>query len=136
MSATVDKFCDNLRDRLNSVEKRLQTAKRNVQSLTNEGERTVRQKCDEFHLKAQVEKDRIERLQGSLRSKAQQKLTETKELISDWKAKNETRKLNARADRAEAYAVDAIDYAVAAISEAEEAIVDAVVARMDADEAQ
>ena len=51
MSATVDKFCDNLRDRLNSVEKRLQTAKRNMQSLANEGENALRQKCDDLHRK-------------------------------------------------------------------------------------
>ena len=134
MSATVDKFCDDLRDRFNGVEKRLQTAKKNVQSLADEGEKALRQKCDELHRKAQAEKDRIERLQGSLKSKAQQKVAETKEIVSEWKAKNETRQLNARADRAEAYAADAIEFAVAAIGEAEEAILDAVVSRMDADE--
>ena len=136
MSATVDKFCDNLRDRLNSVEKRLQTAKRNVQSLANEGENALRQKCDDLHRKAQTEKDRFERLQASLKTKAQQKVAETKEVVSEWKAKNETRMLNARADLAEAYAADAIEFAVAAIGEAEEAILDAVVSRMDADEAK
>jgi len=60
----------------------------------------------------------------------------TKEAVSDWKAKRETRKLNARADRAETYAADAIDYAMTSIDEAEEAILDAVVARVDADAAQ
>ncbi len=50
-----------------------------------------------------------------------------------WQAKQETQKLKARADRAEAYAADAITYAVAAIDRAEEAILGAVVARMDAD---
>ena len=44
------------------------------------------------------------------------------------------RKLNARADRAEARAADAIDLAAAAICEAEEAILEAALARMDADE--
>jgi hypothetical protein len=61
---------------------------------------------------------------------------EAKEAISDWKAKRETRKLNARADRDEAYAADAIDFALAGIDEAELAILDAVVARIDADAAQ
>ena len=135
MSATVETFCDTLRDRLNSVEKRIQTAKRNVQSLADEGEKAVRQKCDELQRKAQAEKNRIERLRGSLNSKAQQKIAETKEVVNGWKAKNETRMLNARADRAEAYAADAIEFSLAAIDEAEGAILDAVVARMDADEA-
>jgi hypothetical protein len=136
MSATVDKFCDNLRDSLNSVEKRLQAAKRNVQSLADDGEKTLRQKCDDMHRKARTEKDRVERLQASLKTKAQQKVAETKEVVSQWIAKNETRMLNARADLAEAYAADAIEFAVAAIGEAEEAILDAVVSRMDADEAK
>jgi hypothetical protein len=136
MSATVDKFCDNLRNGLNSVEKRLQAAKKNVQSLADEGEKTLRRKCDDLHWKAQAEKDRVERLQASLKTKALQKVAETKEVVSQWKAKNETRMLNARADLAEAYAADAIEFAVAAIDEAEGAILDAVVARIDSDEAK
>ena len=136
MSATVDKFCDDLRNGLNSVEKRLQAAKRNVQSLADEGEKTLRRKCDDLHRKAQAEKDRVERLQASLKTKAQQKVAETKEVVNQWKAMNETRMLNARADLAEAYAADAIEFAVAAIDEAEGAILDAVVARIDSDEAE
>ena len=136
MSATVDKFCDNLRDRLNSLEKRVQTAKRNVQSLADEGEKALRQRCDDLRRKAQTEKDRIERLQASLKTKAQQKVAETKEVVNQWKAKSETRMLDARADLAEAYAADAIEFAVAAIGEAEAAILDAAVSRMDADEAK
>lgn len=135
MSAKVDTFCDDLRDRLNNVDTRLQAAKTNVQALAGKAEKTLRQTCDELHRKSQAEKERIERLRGSLKTKAQQKLAETKEIVSEWKARNETRKLNARADRAEAYAADAIEFAVAAVGEAEEAIVDAVVARVDADEA-
>ena len=50
MSATVDKFCDDLRNGLNSVEKRLQAAKRNVQSLADDGEKTLRRKCDDLGL--------------------------------------------------------------------------------------
>jgi hypothetical protein len=118
------------------VEKRLQTAQRNVQSLADEGEKTLRRKCDELHRKAQAEKGRLENLQASLKTKAQQKVAETMEVVSEWKAKNETRMLNARADLAEAYAADAIEFAVAAVGEAEEAILDAVVSRMDADEAK
>lgn len=136
MSATVDKFCDNLRDRLTSLEKRLQTAKRNLQSLADEGETALRQKCDDLHRKAQPARGQVERLQASLKTKAQQKVAETKAVVSQWKARNETRMLNARADLAEAYAADAIEFAVAAIGEAEAAILDAVVARMDADEAK
>lgn len=136
MSATVDKFCNDLRDRLNDVESRVQTAKASLQALAGQADKTLRQRCDELNRKARAKRDHIERLRESLKTKAQQKLAETKEIVSQWKAKNETRKLNARADRAEAYAADAIEFAVAAIDEAEQAILDAVVARMDADEVE
>ena len=52
------------------------------------------------------------------------------------KASRETRKLNARADRAETYAADTIDFAVASIDEAEDAILESAVARIDTDAAQ
>jgi hypothetical protein len=63
-------------------------------------------------------------------------MKETKEAVSEWKAKRDARKLTARADHAEAYAADAIDFAAFAIDEADEAILDAIVARIDADAAQ
>ena len=52
------------------------------------------------------------------------------------KARRETRKLNARADRAETNAADTIDFAVAGIDEAEDAILEAALARIDTDAAQ
>lgn len=63
-------------------------------------------------------------------------IAETKEVVNEWKAKQETRKLKARADRAEAYAADAIYNVMASIDEAEESILDAMVARNDANEAK
>jgi hypothetical protein len=71
-----------------------------------------------------------------MQARAQQKVAATNEEISQWKAKREVRKLNARADRAEDYAADAIDFAAAAVDEADAAILDAVVARLDADAAE
>jgi chromosome segregation ATPase len=135
MSAKVDQFCDNLRDRFDGVEGRIQSVKTNVQALPGQADKTMREKLDEAHRKVQSQKDRIDQTRANLKARAEQKMAETKDKISEWKAKRETRKLNSRADRAEAYAADAIDYAMANIDEAEEAILDAVVARVDADAA-
>ena len=60
-------------------------------------------------------------------------MIETKEEVIEWKAKREAGELNARADRAEMYAVAAINYAGAIIDEVEEPILDAVVAQLDVD---
>jgi hypothetical protein len=40
MSAKVDQFCNQLRDRLNTIEGRLQSAKTNIQSLPEEPRKT------------------------------------------------------------------------------------------------
>ena len=75
-------------------------------------------------------------IRSNIKARAEEKMHETKEAVSEWKTKREIRKLNARADRDEAYAADATDFAVASIAEAELAVLDAVVARLDADAAQ
>ncbi len=136
MSAKVDEFCDRLRDRLDAVEGRLHSVKTNIQALPEQTEDALRDKLDEVRARLQGQKEHIDQTRANLKAWAQQKAAETKEAVSEWKAKREARQLNARADRAEAYAADAIDFAAAGIDEAEEAILDAAVARFDADAAQ
>ena len=136
MSAKVDQFCDKLRDQLNAIEGRIKSVKANMQTLPKQAEKAVRDKLNEARSKLQAQKGRVDQARANLKAGAQQKFVETKEAVSEWKAKHEARKLNARADWAEAYAADAIYNAVASIDEAEEAILDAVVARSDADAVQ
>jgi hypothetical protein len=136
MSERVDKFCDGLRDRLNAVEARVQSVKANVQALPGKAEKAVQDTVDEARAKVHAQKERVEKTRAGLKAWAQQKLAETREAIHEWKAKREAKKLTARADRAEAYAADAIALALASIDEAEEAVLDAVAARMDADAAK
>jgi len=136
MSAAVDQFCDQLRVRLNALEGQFQAVKADLQALPAQAEKTLRQKLGEARTKLQAEKERVEQARANLKARAQQKIAETREAINQWKAKHETRKLQARADWAEAYAADAICNAIAGIDEAEEAILDAAVARMEADSAR
>ncbi len=135
MSAKVDQFCDNLRDRFNRVEARLETAKTNIQALPGQAEKVVRERLGEVQQKLLAQKDRVDQTRANLKAQAEQKLTETREAINQWKANREARKLNARADRAEAYAVVALEVAGFAIDEAEEAVFEAVLARIDAETA-
>jgi uncharacterized protein (DUF342 family) len=135
MSAQVDQFCDKLRDRLDTLEERVQSAKSRIRSLPQRGEDAVRAKFEESHNDLQARKERFEQSAANMKARAQQKVAATKEEISRWKAQHEVRKLNARADCAEDYAADAIDFAATAIDEADAAILEAV-ARLDADAAQ
>jgi hypothetical protein len=65
----------------------------------------------------QAQEERAEQARANLKAWPRQKVAETKEAVSEWKAKREA-KLQARADRAEAYSADAIAYALATIDEA------------------
>ncbi len=136
MSAKMDQVCANLRDRLDVAEGRLETLRTNIRALPAQGEKALREKLDGARRKLHAQKERVDQTRANLKARAQEKVNETKDAVSEWKAKRETRKLGARADRDEAYAADAIDFAVASIDEAELAILDAVVARIDADAAQ
>ena len=135
MSARVDQFCDDLRDRLNAVEDRVQSVKTNLEKLPKQSEQAIQKYLAETRAKVEGEKKRVEKAQANLRTRAEQKIGEIKEAINQWKAKRDVTKLHARADRAEAYAADAIFVADMAVAEAEEAILDALIARMDADTA-
>jgi DNA repair exonuclease SbcCD ATPase subunit len=136
MSARVDKFCDNLRDRLNAIEARVESAKANVQTLPGKVEKAMQDKVDEARANLHAQIERIEKTRADLKAWGEQKKAETQAMIREWKAKREAKKLNARADRAEAYAEAALTVALASIDEAEEAILDAVCARRDADAVQ
>jgi hypothetical protein len=67
---------------------------------------------------------------------AQGKKAVTGDKIAEWKAGLQVKKLTARADDAESYAVAEMEIAAAAVDEAERAAIEAVVARIDADAVQ
>jgi len=136
MNAKVDQFWDNLRERLNRVEARLNKARTNIQALPGQAEKAVRERLSELRRKLLTQKDRVDKARANLEAHAQQKVTETIEAIDQWKASREARKLLARADRAEANAADALEFAEFVVGQAEEAVFEAVVARIDAKAAQ
>lgn len=136
MSARVDKFCDGLRDRLNTIESRVESFKANVQALPGKVEKAVHDKLEEARVKLQAQKERIDKARADLKAWGEQKKAETQATIRDWKAKGEAKRLNARADLAEAYAEAAAVVALGTIDEAEEAMLEAALARMDADAAK
>jgi hypothetical protein len=136
MKAAVDQFCNRLLERLNTMQCRREAIKAYVEGRSETVEKVVRDWLEEARTKLQALKDQAERTRASLTALAQQKTAGTMEAVSEWKAKRDIEKLVARANRAEAYAADAIDYALTTIDQAAEAVLDAVVARIDADAAR
>ena len=136
MSARVDQFCDQLKDRLNALESQVETVKSNLEKLPKQGEQALQKSLNEARGKLDGQKKKVELAQAGLKARAEQKIAQTKEAINEWKAKRETGRLNSRADMAEQFAADAVCIAIAALDEAEEAIFDAVMARRDAEKAE
>ena len=77
MSERVDKFCDGLRDRLNAIEARVQSAKANIQALPGKAEKAVQAEVEEARAKLQAQKQHIEKTRADLKAWAEQKLAET-----------------------------------------------------------
>jgi hypothetical protein len=71
--------------------------------------------------------------EAKVRAWVEEKKTMTHDKIAQWKEQGDAKRLVARADLSENYAVTAMEIAAAAVDEAERAAVEAVVARMDAD---
>jgi hypothetical protein len=135
MNAKVDTFCNNLRDRVRTAGLRLEALKSNVENMSKQGEHTLRAKLEEARQRMQKQKEKLEQVRSNLKTRAQEKIAETKASIASWKEQHDLAKLHARADHSEKHATDAIEFAAYALDEAEEAILDAVVARMDVEEA-
>jgi hypothetical protein len=61
VSATVDQFCDKLRDRLNAFEGQFQSFAADMQSQSDKAETTVRGKLEESSAKVEAQKEHIEK---------------------------------------------------------------------------
>jgi hypothetical protein len=136
MSAKVDQFCNQLRDRLNALEGQVLTLKTNVRTLPQEGEEALHKCLAETRNRVEAQKKNVEKARARLKLRAEQKVGQVKEAVSQWKAKREVSSLKARAEYAEQYAADAVLMADTAVAEAEEAIIDALIARIDAENAE
>ena len=136
MSGVVDQFCDRFLDRLNTMQCRREAIKSFLVGRSETVEKVLRGWLEEARTKLEAQKDRAEQTRASLTAMAQQLTAETTEAVSEWKAKRDIAKLEARAGCAEAYAAEAVDYALSAIDQAGEAVLGAVLARIDASAAR
>jgi thermostable 8-oxoguanine DNA glycosylase len=136
MSARVDQFCDNLKVKLNAIETRVRSLQAGVKELPAKAEKVIQDKINDVQNQLDSQKACFEQARASLMAWSQQKKSETKAMIDEWKRNQKSRELNARAERAEANAEAAIGFAMLSIDEAESAILDAIAARRDADAVQ
>lgn len=134
MSERVDRFCDNLRDRLNAVEEHLDHIKQRLDTSKNESRAAIEAKVGEVRAKLDAQRDKVEQAKADARERIEEKKAETASKIQEWKADRAQHKLEKRADRSEDYAAACILIAADTVVEAELATLEAVEARLLAEE--
>ena len=135
MTERVDQFTNNLRDRLNTAEARLEQVKVSVGSAKTETRANIEGKIAEAKAAAGAQKSALEDAQARMKDDFEEKKAATEEHVAKWKQERHVKKLERRAQFAEDDAVWAILVAADAIDSANLYALDAIVARMDADEA-
>jgi hypothetical protein len=133
MSDTFNKFCSDLRTKINDADKRLKDLEAGAKSANQKAKDDAKAHLATLESKMKEQQTRIQASEAKVKAWAEEKKTITGDKIAEWKAGFQVRKLNARADDAESYATAAMEIAAAAVDEAERATIEAVVARIDAD---
>ncbi len=135
MTERVDEFTDNLRDRLNEAEARLEQVKASVGAAKTGTRASIEGKIAEAKASAEAQKSALEDAQARMKSDLEEKKAATQEHVAKWKQERQVKKLERRAQFAEDDAMWAMLVAADAIDNANLRALDAIVARMDADEA-
>lgn len=136
MADRIDQFCENLRNKLASIDKDMQALKAKMDAKAQTAEQDVRASLDTVKKRMEQDRSKVITAQADIKKWAEDRKAATNEKIAEWKAKLEKAKLQSRADWAERYAAAAIVVAFAAVDEAEQASLEAWLARKDADAAQ
>ena len=129
MSDKVNRFCDNVLDKLETLESRMESLKMNAGSTWH----SLQDKLDEVRHKGEVTQQAVVQARTNLEQWGKDKKTETKDVIDGWVRNRETQKLGARAQKAEDCAGIAIELAQASIDDAERMILEAIAARRNAE---
>ena len=135
MSERIDQFCENLRIKLTSIDKKMQELKAKIDSKAQTAEQEVRTQLDAVKKRLAQDRTKVETAQADVKKWVDEVKLASNEKIAEWKDKREKAKLQSRAENAERYAVAAAIVALAAVDEAEQAALEAWLARKDADTA-
>lgn len=130
MSAKVDQFCDQLRNRLNTIEAWIESAKTHLEALPEKARKAHQSKLEVARAKLQAQKERIEQTRAELKSPPESAIELLVESVIGWTAKPAVPEPHAGPDAAEAHVAATIDHALAGIDEVEDAALSAAVARL------
>ncbi len=131
MSERVDKFCDDLRDRLNAAESGLGRVKASVVSAKAASQEKIQESLGQAQAKVEASRQQVSEAQTKMKAAMAEKQAETQATVEGWKAQRQIHKLERRADRDEDNAAWAVLLAVDAIERADLAILEAVATRIE-----
>lgn len=121
-----------LAQQIDAARAKLDALKADISAMHEEDVEALRKKREEIDTRLAQQKDKAKKLQTDIASWKKEKVAHTQEAIGSWRKKREVQKLEARAERAEDYAIDMVMAAAYDFEEAEQALLDAVAARYDA----
>jgi hypothetical protein len=136
MGQHIDQLREELRAKFARIDDGLHHLKAKVNDKAEDVEYDVRHHLKKVEQRIEQGRANIAAAQSEVKNWADERKSVTHDKIAEWKAKRETNKLHSRADRAERYAVTAIELAGTSIDEAERAALEAWLARQEATSAQ
>ena len=135
MSERIDRFCENLRVKLTSVESDIAAIRERLNSSVDSAQVEILKRRDAVATKVTAAKGELADARAAVADWTDAQKATTTEMVDEWKASANTKLLSKRADVAEAYASATMTIAMEALDEANLAALDAWLARADADEA-
>jgi hypothetical protein len=131
MKNYVDQFCEDIHTNLSAIGATFTR----LQTLIADKAKSTEQEIRKYFVETEegIEQTRAKRAAALLELKkwSDEESSEAIEKVAQWKAKRETSRLHARADRCERSAAAAIAVAAAAMDEAERAVLRALLARKE-----
>jgi len=136
MGQRIDQFCEDLRLKLTNIDSGLGGLKAKIDGKVQNAEQDARSHLERVQKRIEQDRTKVSAAQTDVKNGVEERKTATRDKIAEWKAKQETSKLQNRADKAERYAAATIVVALAGADDAEQAALEAWLARQDANSAQ
>jgi len=119
MGERIDKFCENLRVKLTSVDSNMRSLKAKIDGKARTAEQDVRSHLDGVKKRIEQDRTKVTAAQTDIKKWVEERKATTSEKVAEWKTKLEVAKLQSRANSAERYSAAAAVVALAAVDEAE-----------------
>ncbi len=128
MSTAITKFNKRIRHKLHEVEHRLAALQSSAETQVEHADKAIRAHVETLQDGAHKAKKAL----GEAQTEMSAWVDDTRDVVTEWKAKLDAAMLRGRAERSERYAEAALVVALAGVDQAEKAMLSAALARGEA----